>query len=619
MSVTLRLVFEGSDGHDRQFLLTGNDAIIGRAEQGDIVIPHDTVSGRHGIFRANALGYTYTDLGSRNGSAIQKEDRRVIALPAGEEALVGPGDVVLLGSAEHPARIRVEEGRAPLAPVRSIERTLVATSSLADLLSESPTQMVGLAAQCIVAEAPDVLAAAALDFLRATVKPAAGHAVTLAGGGFSLHVGDPMPADLESEARIRRDVARFEGQAYGAAVVAPLIARGAWHGALASWSRPGDTDGLTRALVQPLDIAAPLVALSVSALTVRTEQAEALKALQAEAGDDDQGPIGSSSEFLVALDLARRLARSEVAILLSGETGCGKEVFARTIHEHSARADGPFVAINCGAIPPSLLEAELFGHVEGAFTGAGKGRAGVFEQADDGTLFLDELGEMPLAMQAGILRALENGEIRRVGDTKARTVDVRLVSATHRDLGQMVEAKTFRADLMYRLDAAKIRIPPLRERGDDVIQLAHAFLGIEARKAQKRVLGFAPEALISLADYPFPGNVRELKNEVARAVALTPDGSHLVPTAFSDKIAPHMGRSAAVADGRPTNGRTMDGDRGPRTLKESVAMAERHAVELALARAEGNVSQAARDLGLTRPGLYKVLERLGLRLPGRTR
>ncbi len=608
MSVTLRLVLEVGGGHDRQFLLSGDDAIIGRAEQGDIVIPHDTVSGRHGIFRANALGYTYTDLGSRNGSAIQRDDQRVVALPAGDEVAIEPGDVVLLGSAEHPARIRVEAGRAPMAPVRSIERTLVATSSLADLLSESPTHMVGLAARCIAAETPDVLAAAALEFLSATLTSATGHAVVLVGGGFSVERGDPMPPDLASEAKIRRDVARFEGHAYGSAVIAPLIARGVWHGVLAAWSPPTAPGSLTRSMVMPLDVAAPLLALSVSALVVRTEQAEALRALEPDA-EDERDPIGSSAEFLTALDLARRLARSDVAILLSGETGCGKEVFARTIHATSARAGRPFVAINCGAIPPSLLEAELFGHVEGAFTGAAKGRAGVFEQADGGTLFLDELGEMPLAMQAGILRALESGEIRRVGDTKTRTVDVRLVSATHRDLGQMVDAKSFRADLMYRLDAAKIRIPALRERGDDVIQLAHAFLGIEARKARKRVLGFAPEALISLAEYSFPGNVRELKNEVARAVALTPDGSHLVPTAFSDKIAPKVAGVEAPPE---------QGDR-PRTLKQSVAVAERHAVELALVRSEGNVSQAARDLGLTRPGLYKVLERLGLRLPSRGR
>jgi two-component system response regulator AtoC len=285
---------------------------------------------------------------------------------------------------------------------------------------------------------------------------------------------------------------------------------------------------------------------------------------------------------------------------LRGETGSGKELFARMIHQLSGRAQGPFVAINCGAIPASLLESELFGHVEGAFTGAAKARAGVFEQAHGGTLFLDELAEMPLLMQASLLRALENGEIRRVGDSKPKKVDVRLVSATHRDLQQMVGLGSFRADLMYRLEAAQIRIPPLRERSEDVVPLAHHFLGIEARRNRKRILGFTPEALIGLREHPFPGNVRELRNEIARAVALTADGSHVAPSAFSERISPQR------EDKPPVETRA-------RTLKECVAIAERHAVELALARAQGNVSRAARELGLSRPGLYKVLVRLGLR------
>jgi transcriptional regulator with PAS, ATPase and Fis domain len=303
---------------------------------------------------------------------------------------------------------------------------------------------------------------------------------------------------------------------------------------------------------------------------------------------------------LGVLDLAKRLAPSDVAILLLGETGVGKDLFARTIHEHSLRSKRPFVAINCGAIPPTLLESELFGHVQGAFTGAGRDHAGVFEQADGGTLFLDELGEMPLPMQAGLLRALENGEIRRVGDVKPRTVDVRVVSATHRDLAQMVETRTFRADLMYRLDAAKIRISPLREREDDVLLLAHHLLAREASRMKKRVPGFSPEALLSLADYPFPGNVRELKNEVARAVALTAQDSPVMATSFSEKLAPRGDRPRYEAD------RKM-------TLKQCVEMAERHAVETALARNRGNLTQTARELGVSRAGFYKLLVRLGLR------
>jgi transcriptional regulator with PAS, ATPase and Fis domain len=207
---------------------------------------------------------------------------------------------------------------------------------------------------------------------------------------------------------------------------------------------------------------------------------------------------------------------------------------------------------------------------------------------------------MPIAMQAGLLRALENGEIRRVGDTKARNVDVRLISATNRDLSEMVKAGSFRADLMYRLDAAKVRIPPLRERSDDIVPLAHHLLGREASRSKKRVLGFAPEALLSLLAYSFPGNVRGRRNEIARAVALTPSDAHVIPSAFSEKIAPRTGSA-------PSNPGTA------LTLKDCVEMAERHAVELALARNKGNLTQTAKELGLSRAGFYKVLVRLGLR------
>jgi transcriptional regulator with PAS, ATPase and Fis domain len=235
--------------------------------------------------------------------------------------------------------------------------------------------------------------------------------------------------------------------------------------------------------------------------------------------------------------------------------------------------------------------------MEGAFTGASRAHVGLFEQADGGTLFLDEVGEMPLAMQAAILRALETGEIRPVGDSRARRVDVRVVAATHQDLASMVRAGTFRADLSYRIAAATISIPPLRHRAEDVLQLAQHFLAVESRRTRRSVVGFEPEALEALAAYGFPGNVRELRNEIARAVALTPEGAHVAATSFSEHVAPRLGHA------EPT----------PRTLKQIVERAERYAVELALLRARGSVSQAARDLGLSRTGLYKVMLRLSVR------
>ncbi len=598
MALTLRLVLQTEGKSPRQFMLTGADALIGRADHGDIVVDHDTVSGRHGQFRANAMGYTYADLGSRNGSAIRKHTGELIALPVGEEVQLEPGDALLLGSVDRPARIEVEAGQTLFEPAPSVTQTRVATAPLADLLSHPPHGMAPLAAHSIAAETPQDLARAALQYIQQTV-PLTAHCVQLNSAAFVLREGAPPPSALATLAQGKDELLQVSsGEGFSTAVIAPLIAHGASYGFLAAWAL--EPSSASSAWVEHLNVAAPLVALSASALAVRMAQATELSQRADKPDSPEDRPIGSAPEFLQAIDLAERLAASQVAVLLSGETGSGKEIFAKLIHARSPRAKEAFVAINCGAIPASLLESELFGHVEGAFTGAASDRAGVFEQADGGTLFLDELGEMPLAMQAGILRALENGEIRRVGDTQPRSVDVRLISATHKDLAKMAEAGAFRADLMYRIDAAKIRIPPLRKRGDDILQLAHHFLGQETRRAKRAIHGFSPEALLMLSEYAFPGNIRELKNEIARAVALTPEGSFVLPSAFSEKLT-HRAALSAERMGQP------------KTLKETVAFAERHALETAIARAKGNLSEAARALGLSRPGLYKALERLGMR------
>jgi DNA-binding NtrC family response regulator len=594
MAETLRLVLDTPAGA-RQFLLTGADATIGRAEQCEIVIEDELVSSRHGIFRATARGFTYADLGSRNGSALARAGTTaLVPLPMGEETPIGAGDVLHLGSAAQPVQIRVERGEAPFAPARALDRTLVASRPIADLLARPATEVVALAARALSSDTPTALAEAALAYMGGAM-PGARCAVRISGAGFQVDAGEALPVDAVAAARRYRQVVQLDSTDEGPMVVAPLLARGSLHGVLAAWWGPGGAARIPQ--LDAVNVAASLVALGAAALTVRSAPTEPTP----EAGDPPE-PLGGAPAFLAALDLVRRLASADVAVLIAGETGSGKELFARAIHTHSARKRGPFVAINCGAIPASLLESELFGHVEGAFTGAARPHAGVFEQAHGGTLFLDEIGEMPLAMQAGILRALESGEIRRVGDSKSRHVDVRLVSASHRDIREMVAARAFREDLMYRIEAARVRIPPLRERGDDVLLLAHHFLGVETRRAKKKIGGFSPEALIALGDYSFPGNVRELKNEIARAVALTPEGGHVLASALSERLTPASGLSSAR-------------EARPRTLREAVELAERHTVEQALARAEGNVAQASRDLGLTRPGLYKVLVRLGLRAP----
>ena len=486
-------------------------------------------------------------------------------------------------------------------------------------------RMVALGAQAIAAETPAALAAAALAYLRSVLPSAEAHAVLITGAGFSAHLGAEPPTGLAKVASGRREVVLFEeaGEALPmtesivreglrAAVVAPLLAHDSWHGLMAAWTTVGP-QALPKAAMDGLGVGASLVALSAAALAVRTEGERRLADLEEEnrrlraGAKADPGvvdPIGTAPPFLAAVELCRTVAPATVPVLLLGETGTGKEVLARGIHRWSPRRSQPFVAFNCAAVPDNLLESELFGHVRGSFTGASRDKPGLFEEADRGTVFLDEIGEMPPAMQAKLLRVLQDGEVRRVGATRSIQVDARVVSATHRDLRANVEAGLFRADLMYRLNAVTVRIPPLRARVDDIPVLAHMLLGRACRRNRKQIPGFTPEALWALVAHDFPGNVRELENEIIRAVALTAEGRSIRPEAFSEVI------SQRKADGtRNQHAAAMT----PTTLREAVEVAERRTVEAALEHTGGNVSKASRELGLTRPGLYKVMERLGMR------
>ena len=629
--LSIRLIVEPGPGlaEGAVFLLTGQDALMGRDPTCDLVVESPTVSGRHGLLKAGPAAYEFTDLDSSNGSALLTESGAPpTAMAGGISVPIGPGDTLLLGAADGPVRIRVEAGSAPYQAVPRPDRTVLARAPLTNLLSAAPDGTVALAARALKAGSPLELATSALEYLEAALPKADGRAVLICGAGFQAQAGDAPPAGLSREATSRREVVLFEeaGEALPmtesiaraglqSAVVAPLIAQNAWHGMLCAWSSRG-VGALPPERLESLAVAASLVALSAAGLAVTAEGEAARTRLEAEnrrlRGEETTErtvePVGSAASFTEALDLCRTVAPATVPVLLLGETGTGKEVLARSLHRWSPRRDRPFVAFNCAAVPDTLLESELFGHVRGAFTGANRDKKGLFEEADQGSIFLDEIGEMPATMQAKLLRVLQDGEVRPVGATRSIMVDVRLISATHRDLRARVEQGTFRADLMYRLNAVTIRIPPLRERADDIAVLAHVLLGRACRRNRKRIPGFEPEALWALAAHEWPGNVRELENEIVRGVALTPEGSAIGAGAFS----------AAIAE-RITGGVLSRANVAPhpqhpqRTLREAVEAAETQVVEAALTRTGGNMSQAARELGLTRPGLYKVMERLGMR------
>jgi two-component system response regulator HydG len=324
--------------------------------------------------------------------------------------------------------------------------------------------------------------------------------------------------------------------------------------------------------------------------------------LEARLGDHDRslGLVGQAPAMRRLVRTVESLRGNESHVLVQGESGTGKELVARALHLASRRRGGPFVPVDCGALPESVIESELFGHERGAFTGA-VGAAGLFRVAHGGTLFLDEIGEIPLAVQAKLLRALQYKEVRPVGAGAPVPVDIRVVTATHRDLAAMVETGLFRMDLYYRLNVVRLAIPPLRERIEDVPLLAQHFLVKHRRGAP--VTGIDDEALERLMSHDWPGNVRELENVIESALALA-RGPRLRAADLP------IGRSRSGGDTRPP------GEPLPAGLPLSLEAYERSALERALREARGNATEAARRLGIGRSTFYRKLGKHGLRLPG---
>jgi Nif-specific regulatory protein len=310
------------------------------------------------------------------------------------------------------------------------------------------------------------------------------------------------------------------------------------------------------------------------------------------------GIVGESEALRAAFALVERAAGSQATVLVSGETGTGKELLARAVHLGSRRREAPFIAVNCAAFPETLLESELFGHLRGAFTGADRDKKGLFDVAAGGTLFLDEVGETSPALQAKLLRVLQEREVRPVGALRAQPVDVRLLAATNRDLRREVARGAFREDLYYRLAVFEIAVPPLRERPGDVLLLARHFLALHGRRDGKPGLRLASDAVHLLQSYPWPGNVRELENEMQRAVALAEPGETITPARLSARLLGILepAREAGANE----------------SLRSAMDRVEAWLLRRALDAHGGRRTLTARRLGLTREGLYKKMRRLGI-------
>jgi len=346
-------------------------------------------------------------------------------------------------------------------------------------------------------------------------------------------------------------------------------------------------------VTKPIDEAELWARIRAMLRIARLEQENLSLRQEIEGRSQFKGMIGKSRAMEQVYALLGKVVDSDATVLLTGETGTGKEVLARCIHQEGARRNAPFIPVNCGAMAEHLLESELFGHRKGAFTGAVNDRPGLFEAADGGTLFLDEIGENSPALQVRLLRAIQEGEIRRVGEEQDRKVDVRVIAATHRDLAEEVQGGRFREDLYYRLSVFPIDLPPLRERREDIPDLALHFLQQKQPIQQNCPEGFTTRTMDALCRYDWPGNIRELLNEVERAALLASGEERIEVSHLSEKIT-----GPGPVDQVPRSGK----------MKDVLAQVEREMIARALERNGGNRTRAAAELGVSRWGLVQKIK-----------
>ena len=640
----IRLEVIARDGIGRALEAAAGGARLGRAAECELVLEVLHVSAEHASVTLAADGWIVRDHQSTNGTRVLRDGARIdLAERPAHELLLVDGDELELGDVEHPVRVRVTLGEdddssrivetRSFEEVASVEAQTLADRAVLQKLYEA-TKAIGAALE--LDGVIDVIAEQVFDLL-----PRATH-VTVAlreedddatsrtpvryvpvgtrvrGGGAS---GDAIPitrsvfkkvvADRSAvlAADAKRDVgetASIMGARILSTIGVPLWQGEEIVGVLQVDNRA--SSGIFKA--QDLDRLLVLSQAASSAfvharLFQRVKVAEERQRKEntylkgRERSRREGGPIGDSPAMQAVFKQLSKVVDTRVTVLIEGETGTGKELIASAVHYTSLRREKLFVAQNCAALPENLLESELFGHKRGAFTGAVEDKKGLFELADGGTLFLDEIGEMPLSLQPKLLRALQEGEVRPVGATVTKKVDVRIVGATNRDLEKEVAAGRFREDLYYRLRVFPLRLPALRERREDIPLLAGHFLERYGREFGKPAAGFSQQAMEVLQSYKWPGNVRELENEVQRLVIQLDPNEYVQPEHLSPRIRQVENLIDRV---HPAKG----------TLREMMEQVEKWILLEALREHDNNKSATAKTLGITREGLHKKLKSLGL-------
>ncbi|QSQ24148.1 sigma 54-interacting transcriptional regulator [Pyxidicoccus parkwayensis] len=621
--------------------------VVGRASEGGLQLLDEKVSREHCVFSPDGDGHSLKDLGSRNGTWLNGQ-----RIPAQQAMALRPGDHVSVGES-----VLVYEPSFEALRARDGESTLVLTRTRAERARSSsapgPDALARageLALRAATTPSPDAAVGLVFEALESALQPSALVMLRLGPHGPRPRHTRPHGAHLTVSRELVDSALRA-----GRALVMPEPQARAEHDAHTTRVRRSDAHVLCAPLYSAGQPAGALCILREQAF--QDEELSLAGALALAVGPSlcppeppstsgHPSPVAESASMREAMRVAAAAAAVQSTVLITGESGTGKEEVARSLHALGPRTKGPFIAVNCGAIPAELAESELFGHEKGAFTGAQSLREGVFEQADGGTLFLDEVGDLPAPLQVKLLRVLQDRIVHRVGGRSGVPVDVRVVAATHRDLKEAVRTGSFREDLYWRLNVVRIHLAPLRERPEDVLPLAERFLAKLGPQLGRRAAGFTREASNALRVCPWPGNVRQLANAIERALVLKGPGDHVGVDDLPPEVASperhgsteglsgserlggsertdgpkHLGgpeRPGGIE--RPGSQASASGTPSPAggvqaTLAEVLKAVEREHIVLALKRARGVKSAAAEALGISRPTLDRKLEEYGIDL-----
>jgi Nif-specific regulatory protein len=635
------------DAQGRIFKTEDSVVTLGRAEVNSFVLGDYHLSSQHGRIFVDGDQFIYRDLRSTNGSTIRRgEDEFVVDAGVDWEITLHSGDELLLGDPSDPVVLKVDLADVDLDEAADLGDKLIASRSIIDLpkvadqiegdpasalriykslaplsrcvdmsetlntIVDATYQLLARATHCAIlvrSEADKDRFTVALARARESTTNGESDAVVPASRAVLRKVLEDGAAVLTADAA--EDLGSSEsimGGRIRAMIAIPLWREDKITGLIQVDNRSSagifsETD-LEVALLLGAQAALALDNASlVSRLKIAEERltGENVYLKRKEGTLNFDSIIHDSQVMDDVISQLEKVLDTRATVCVEGETGTGKELIASAIHYQSRRADKMFVAQNCAALPETLLESELFGHRKGSFTGADNDKKGLFEIADGGTLFLDEVGEMPLALQAKLLRALQEGTIRPVGSTVERQVDVRIICATNRDLAAEVEKGNFRQDLFYRLMVFPIRLPPLRERREDIPLLAEYFLKRYSSEYRRNIEGINQEALDALSNYSWPGNIRELENEIQRLVIQAEENGWIETTHLSPQLRKVEGTLARIA---PKKG----------TLKEMMEQVERWLLAEALRDHDGNKTRTAVTLGITREGLHKKLSKFGM-------